>query len=226
MLDLDHRALAGLVDAVIGLGDDAVEARRPRTARATRRRASRSRVIGVRWTGGFDVARAAARAARAARACGAARTSCAVDGQQIERDERRRRLLRQLRDARRGRVQAQLQRVEVEAVSASRSRSRRRPRSRRAARASERVVQLGEVAIERPQVAALDEDVVVRRETRSRGSRPTSARRASRSPAGMASASFASIGSIGGSSGNALMARLMTQSSLPRRRPRARRRRE
>ena len=44
----------------------------------------------------------------------------------------------------------------------------------------QRVVQLGKVAIERPQIAALDEDVGRRRERRSRESRPTSARRGSR----------------------------------------------
>ena len=59
------------------------------------------------------------------------------------------------------------------------------------------VVQLGKVAIERPRVATLDEDVGCRRERRSRGTRPIWAHRGTL-PVGSSSASFASIGSIGG----------------------------
>ena len=52
VLDLDHRALAGLVVAVRRLRDHAVEAGAFEARRASRARRARSRVIGVRWIGG------------------------------------------------------------------------------------------------------------------------------------------------------------------------------
>ena len=67
VLDLEHRALAGLVGRVLGLGDHAVQARRPRSAAASRAPRARSRVIGVRYTGGVDAGPAAAPAGRGAR---------------------------------------------------------------------------------------------------------------------------------------------------------------
>ena len=65
-----------------------------------------------------------------------------------------------------------------------------------------RVVQLGKVAIERLEVAALDEDVVAAAKDDARESRPTWARRETRRRPGAPSASLASMGSIGGAIGN------------------------
>ena len=64
VLDLEHRPLARQVGAVEPLGDDAVEARRPRSGRTSRRPAPRSRVAGVRWTGGVAPPRTASSRAR------------------------------------------------------------------------------------------------------------------------------------------------------------------
>ena len=131
----------------------------------------------------------------------------AVDGEQIEADERRRRLLRPA--WRRARP------PDAAAAAARRSRARAAcaitisPSMTQPAgsRSRNSVVQLGKVAIERPQIAALDEDVGRRCGRRSRGSRPTSARRESRRRWAAASASFASIGSIGGASGPGVVPR-------------------
>ena len=60
------------------------------------------------------------------------------------------------------------------------------------------VVQLGEVAVERPQVATLNEDVGGPRKTMARNPSHFGSYR-NPAPAGRSSASFASIGSIGGS---------------------------
>ena len=116
-----------------------------------------SRVIGVRWIGGLTSASSCSSSV-AALALRRAAHVAAVGGEQIERDELRRRLLRELGDARRGRMQPELQRVEVEAA-------RRRDHDlavEHAAgrqRVEKRGVQLGKVAIERLEIAALDEHV-------------------------------------------------------------------
>ena len=65
-------------------------------------------------------------------------------------------------------------------------------------RSSSACVQLGKISIERLQIAALDVDVVVSSETRSIETRPTWVRRAGRRWSGMESTSLASIGSMGG----------------------------
>ena len=57
-------------------------------------------------------------------------------------------------------MEAQLQRLEVEPAVAARSRSRRRARSARGSCALSGSTQLGEVAVERLLVAALDEELV------------------------------------------------------------------
>ena len=103
-------------------------------------------------------------------------------------------------DARGGRVQAQLQSVEVEPARAGdHDLAVDHGALRQAPPAAP--VQLREVAVERPQVAALDVQPSRRRGRRSRGSRPTSARTASPRPPAARSASFASIGSTGGAIG-------------------------
>ena len=116
VLHLDHRALARLVDAVLRLGDHAVEAgaleaRQPLAGDARGRASSAS---------GGSAAAASASSCSSSRAPLATaadpRTIASVDREQVEGDERCRRLLRELRDARGGRMQAQLQRVEVEPV--------------------------------------------------------------------------------------------------------------
>ena len=81
-----------------------------------------------------------------------------ADGDRVEGDKRRRYFLRQLRDPRGRRVQPQLQRVEVEPA-------RRRDHDLAVDHAAVRQgleqdgMQFREVAIERPQIAALDEDL-------------------------------------------------------------------
>ena len=81
-----------------------------------------------------------------------------VDGDCVERDERGGRVLRELGDARRGRVESHLQGVEVEPARcgdhdlAVQHRAGREP-------GQQGVMQLGKVAVERPQIAALDEDL-------------------------------------------------------------------
>src|SRR5690349_1068378 len=76
-------------------------------------------------------------------------------GQQIERDEGRRRFLRELLDARRRRMQPHLQRIEVEPPRGGDDDLAVDDRAVGNAR-GERLVQLGEVAVERPEIAALD----------------------------------------------------------------------
>ena len=200
MLDLDHRALARLVGAVRRLGDDAVEPGALEPRQPVGRPASRSRVIGVRWTGGCDV-REQPLEARAPLALRPSAQVRAVGGEQVEGDERRRRLAAPAsrRATPPGAAAAAARRSRgPRGVAITISPSTTQPSGRLA---EQRVVQLGEVAIERPQVAALDEELGRRRGRRWRGSRPTWARRGT-SPSGSASASLASIGSIGGSIGN------------------------
>ena len=62
----------------------------------------------------------------------------------------------------------------------------------------QRLLEFGEVAVQRLQVAALQQRRRRRRERRARESRPTSARTGSRARPGSASATLASIGSMGG----------------------------
>ena len=174
MLDLDHRALARLVDALLRLHHHAVEpraleARQPvgghRAVAGCRRQVNRRRRAGERALELLPPFRL--RSIPHVRA---------VDGEQVEGHERRRARLRELRDARRRRMQPQLQRVEVEAVRrrdhdlAVDDAIRREP-------GQQRFVQLGKI---RDRAAAgRGSGCTARRRagTRSRGSRPTSARR-------------------------------------------------
>ncbi len=109
-----------------------------------------------------------------------------VEGEEVEGDERGRRLARQPPHPRLGRVDALLQGVEVEAVAAARRRHHDLAVDDAASGSGrlERLDQLGEVARERPFVAAGRARARRRRGTRCTGSRPTSARRASRRPPG------------------------------------------
>ena len=191
VLDLDHRALARL--RTCRPAGFAITPSRPAPSnRASHSRATAAIARHRRQVDRRLDARERALEPRAPLALRRRADVAAIDREQIERDERRRRLLRQLRDARRRRMQPHLQRVEVEAA-------RRRDHDLAVDDAAvrqageQRVVQLGKVAIERPQVAALDEQLARRRERRSRESRPTSARTetrrsAARRPAWRASA--------------------------------------
>ena len=181
MLDLDHRALAGLGTRRPPASRSRRRGRRPRSAGASPPASARSRVIGVRWTGGVDARERLLERARRSRlrACRAGRA-------------------RRPRAGRRRRTTAGVSRAsfatrDAAGCSRSCSASKSSPSRRRdhdlavdhAALGQARATaprELGKVAIERPQVAALDEDVARRRGRRSRESRPTSARTASRRP--------------------------------------------
>ena len=122
-----------------------------------------------------------------------------VERQQVEGDERRRRLGGEPAHARLGRVDALQQRVEVEtAIVRGRHDDLAVDDAALRQRREQRVEQLGEVAGERPLVAAGELDRRRRRGTRCSGTRPTSARTASRHPWGCRSANLASIGDSGG----------------------------
>ena len=136
VLDLDHRALARLVGGVDRLGDHAVEAGALEALEPLGRQRA---IVGHRR----EVDRRGGGAEQplepgAAFVLRQLADVAAVDREQIEGDERRRRLRGQLRDPRRGRVQAQLQAIEVEpvrpgdddlAVDHAAGRERRRSRS-------------------------------------------------------------------------------------------------
>ena len=132
VLDLDHRALAGLVRRRRPAWRSRRRGPRLRSARATRRPA-RGRASSA--SGGSAARRRAEQPLepRAPLALRRVAQIVAVDGEQIEGDERRRRLLRQLRRraTRPGAAAAAARRSRGRA--AWRSRSRRRARSRRAA---------------------------------------------------------------------------------------------
>ena len=118
VLDLEHRALAGRVRA--RHRGFAITPSSP--APSNRASQSRGERAIARHRGEVQRRRRLApSSARAGRApvCASSRMSCAVNREQIERDERRRRLARQFFDPRRGRMQAHLQRVEVETVCAT-----------------------------------------------------------------------------------------------------------
>jgi hypothetical protein len=83
-----------------------------------------------------------------------------VDREQIERDKRRRRLLRELGDAGGGGMQAELERVEVEAARSGNHDLAIDDAAGRQ-RGEQRLVQLGKIAIEWTQVPALDVDVII-----------------------------------------------------------------
>ncbi len=168
VLDLQHRPLARLVGRGERLGDDAVEAGAFELAQPRRRDvalARRRREVKRRRRAGEQPS-SAARRSSCERSAGSGHR-----GEQVEGDERRRRRARELGDARRRRMQPLLQGVEVEPVGADDDdlavddAAGRQPRE-------QRLAQLGEVAIERAQVAALDRHVAA-------GGRKTIARKPS-----------------------------------------------
>ena len=156
VLDLLHRPLARLVGRVERLGDDAVEAGALELAQPRR-----GDVAVVRHR--RQVERRPRRAEKllergAPARLGLVDAALSGRGEQVEGHERRRRRERELGDARRRRVKALLQRVEVEASGADDDdlaiddRAVGKERDQRAA-------QLGKVAVERAQVAALDRNL-------------------------------------------------------------------
>ena len=154
VLDLQHRALARLIDRRFELRDDAVEAGAFELLQpalglgpiACHRRQVQRRL------------RAAEQPLepRAPLGLRQRHRRLAAGAEQVERDEARRRLLRELRDSRRGGMDALLQRVEVEparrhdddlAVEHAALRQR----------VVQRLLELGEVAVQRLAVAALQQ---------------------------------------------------------------------
>ena len=159
VLDLEHRALARLVRRVEPLGDRRRRGRRPRTGRTSRRRA-RGRASPA--SGGSAARRAPRTASSRARRspCGAARRSSSPSASRSQATKDAGVSSASIAHARRGRVDAQQQRLEVErrrraAITISPSRTQRSGQ-----RGPERLGQLGEVAVERLEVAALDVDLV------------------------------------------------------------------
>ena len=120
---------------------------------------ARSRVAGERCTGG-----AAPRSARSSRSRRARERRVAqvlvAQREQVPGHERGRRLRGEQLHARRGGMDAQQQRLEVEARAAPRSRSRRRATQRAGSAAASGRDELGEVAVHRLLVAALQQDLV------------------------------------------------------------------
>ena len=154
MLDLEHRALAGLINAIRRLRDHAVESRAFEAVEPFRRDAPifghRSQVDGRLDAGQQLLEQSPALALRRAAVI------AAVAGQQIKADERRRGLLGELGHAGRGGVKSQLQRIEVETVRC-RNHDLAIEHAAVRKRAEKHVVQLGKVAVERAQVPTLDE---------------------------------------------------------------------
>ena len=156
--DLDHRALARRVGRVERAWRSRRRGPRPRSARTSRAPASRSRVAGVRWTGG----RAPASAAPAG---GGARPAAAPSGSRRPppADPRRRTTPGSRAPACATRDAAgwmrsssdEKSRPPAPAITISPSST---ARSRQ--RCAQRRLQLGEVAAQRLQVAALDVDLV------------------------------------------------------------------
>jgi hypothetical protein len=154
VLDLEHRALARLIRRRLELRDDTVE-----TGAFELRQPTFS--LGAVARDGREVQRRSRAAQQplephAPFGLRQIHRRLAAGAEQVERDEARRRLLRELCDARRRGVDALLQRVEVEPV-------RRHDHDLTVEHAAlgQRVVQrpleLGEVAIQRLQVAALQQ---------------------------------------------------------------------
>ena len=142
---------------------------------------SRSRVIGVRWIGGADAARAGARGARAVRltACCRRSSPSAASRSKATNDAGVSFASFATRDAAGCRRSCSASKSRPCGVAITISPSTTQPSG---SAAMQRLVQLREVAVERPQVAALDVRPRRRRGTRWRESRPTWARRASRRP--------------------------------------------
>ena len=155
VLHLDHGALAGLIGAAGRLGDDAVEAGALEAVEPVERHgavAAARRQVDV--GGGREqlLQQPAAFELRQGAAVG-------VVGEQIERDERGGDLGGELLDPRRRRMQAHLQRVEVEPVRAGDD-DFAVDDAAGGEGGEQAGAELGEVAIERLQIAALDVEAV------------------------------------------------------------------
>ena len=157
VLDLEHRPLAGLVDAVESLGHDAIEAgtlepvepvRRRRAIQRRRRQVDRRR----RATEHGLQPRPSLAQRRVAQVL-------VADGQQVPGDERRGARLGQHLHPRRGRVDAEEQRLEVE-HAVVRDDDLAVQDASLGQRGTQRIGQFGEVAVERLQVARLRVDLV------------------------------------------------------------------
>ena len=178
VLDLDQRALVGLVRARRAAWPRRRRGRRPRT-RENQSAATAGSVLAGVMRHGRALAPHARRAARpAVRANGRSSHDSSPSASRSKATNDARRLGGQPAHPRLGGVDALQQGVEVEAVAVGvgRRRSRRRRRTARAARARSGLEQLGEVAGERAFLAAGQLDLVAVAERRCSGSRPTSAR--------------------------------------------------
>ncbi len=157
-LHLDHRALPRLISEAGGLGDDAVEPGALEVLepvlrlRAVTRHGSQ--------VNGRRCARQQLFQRRAPRALRLVHQAAAGDGQRVEGDEGRWGFLRELGDARGGGMQPELKRVEIEAVGRGDDDLAVEHAVLGQAR-GERVVQFREVAVERPRIAALDEEIAL-----------------------------------------------------------------
>ena len=114
VLDLEHDALVGLIDAGDGFGDNAVETSAFEAAEPVDG-TLRSRVAGVMWMGGAAVASSDSSSARRFSKGSLAEVVFAF-AEQVEEDEGGGRLLGEQLDARGGGMDAELERVEIEAA--------------------------------------------------------------------------------------------------------------
>jgi hypothetical protein len=156
VLHLQHGALARLIGTVRRLGDHPIETgalellEPPDRGRPVSRHGGQ--VEGWPRAGQQDFEAGAALALRRLH------QALTIGGEQVERHERRGRLLRQLRHPRGRGMQPELERIEIEPV---RRGDHDFPVDHTVSRQlfQERVVQIGEIAVERAEVAALDEQV-------------------------------------------------------------------
>ncbi len=156
VLDLDHRALARLVHSVRRLDDDTIET----GALKAREPIRRDRMIGrhrCEIDRRLDVSQEPLEAYAPLVLRLGAQVS-PVDSNEIERHERRRRLPRQLRHARRRGVKAQLERIEIETVGC-RDHDLTIDNAVIWQCCEKGGMQIRKVAIERARVAALDEHI-------------------------------------------------------------------
>ena len=157
VLDLEHRPLARQVRAVQPLGDDAVQAGALEPVEPVRGEGAvpgRGRQVDGRLGAREDLLQP-----RPALALGHVAEVLVVEREQVPCDEARRALLGEHLHARRGRVDAQQERLELERAVAGDHDLAVEHASLGQVRL-ERLGELGEVAIERLQVAALDVQLV------------------------------------------------------------------
>ncbi len=176
VLDLEHHALVGLVGSRNRLGHDAVESGALEATKPVRRDA-RSRVAGVRWSGGVADGEQRLQLSAASLERLAPQITISL-AEQVEEHDGGRDLLGQKLHPRRGRMKAQLQRFEVERVILGDDDFAVEHAARGQLRA-QRLEQFGEVAVERLVIAALDQDLVAVAEDQARGTHPISVRRSS-----------------------------------------------